>query len=425
MRSLTSFFRRHLLSGPVSGTSTDVGPDKSENSDPRPSQDTRRDQSPARVFPSSGFDLIAPSLRLEEETNSWYPVKNFYAAAIGEIFQDTYQVIAKLGYGTASTTWLCRDLRHHRYVTLKLYASGEGQTAREVAALKHINAVLAASRNAKKHIGAASVRTLLDQFQVSRPKSPRTNLCLVFDPLGVSLADARNLVFGGRMPIDVVKSVTFYMLQALDFLHREANLVHGGMLFFRFLAPQAWLRHVSTWSSPPLTLIKNKPKDIQEDNIMFGVEDTSEWRAVEVAEMADPTPRKIYKDHAIHASRVLELPPPAVPVLCDFGEARFGGEAYGEHAMPDLYRAPEILLRIEWNEKIDIWALGLVVSWPRTCNPFLQPGMLTGRDITSCGRWSKEQICSPITKAAAGNPHYPIWPASSVSSGRLHKIFWT
>jgi serine/threonine-protein kinase SRPK3 len=314
------------------------------------------------VFPSSGFDLIAPSLKLEEETHSWYSVKNFYPAAIGEVFQNTYQVIAKLGYGAASTTWLCRDLRRHCYVTLKIYASGEGQTAREVAALKHINAVLAASQNAKKHIGAASVRTLLDQFQISRPKSSGTNLCLVFNPLGVSLADVRKLLFDGRMPINLVKSVTFYMLQALDFLHREANLVHGGMIL-----------HISTWSDPLLTPIHNKPKDIQEDNIMFAVDETSQWRAVEEAEMTNPSPRKVYKDHVIYTTRVFELPPPTVPVLCDFGEARFGREAYGEHAMPDLYRAPEILLRIEWNEKIDIWALGLVVSRPRACNPFLPP----------------------------------------------------
>jgi len=30
--------------------------------------------------------------------------------------------------------------------------------------------------------------------------------------------------------------------------------------------------------------------------------------------------------------------------------------------MPDLYRAPEIVLGVEWNEKIDIWSVGLMVS---------------------------------------------------------------
>jgi serine/threonine protein kinase len=103
--------------------------------------------------------------------------------------------------------------------------------------------------------------------------------------------------------------------------------------------------------------------DIQEDNILFAAADDSEWREVEDAEMAEPNPRKVYKHHTIYSSRVHDLPTPSIPVLCDFGEARFGKESYGEHAMPDLYRAPEILLRIEWGKGIDIWALGLVVSF--------------------------------------------------------------
>lgn len=103
-------------------------------------------------------------------------------------------------------------------------------------------------------------------------------------------------------------------------------------------------------------------QDIQEDNIMFAVAQSSEWQDVEEAEMADPSPRKVHKGHTVHSTRSLELPTPTTPVLCDFGEARFGKDEYTEDAMPDLYRAPEILLRIAWTEKIDIWALGLMVS---------------------------------------------------------------
>lgn len=96
---------------------------------------------------------------------------------------------------------------------------------------------------------------------------------------------------------------------------------------------------------------------------MFAVEqDSLEWRKVEEDEMAEPGPRKVYKSHTIYATKVLELPAPTTPVLCDFGEARFGSKSYREHAMPDLYRAPEVLLGLEWTGKIDIWALGLMVS---------------------------------------------------------------
>jgi hypothetical protein len=65
-----------------------------------------------RVFPNSGFELLDSSTKLEEETFSWYSTKKFYPADIGEVLQGSYQIIMKLGYGTASTAWLCRDLKY-------------------------------------------------------------------------------------------------------------------------------------------------------------------------------------------------------------------------------------------------------------------------------------------------------------------------
>ena len=50
-------------------------------------------------------------MKLEEEVHSWYSANTFYPAEIGQILHDSYQVITKLGYGAASTAWLCRDLR--------------------------------------------------------------------------------------------------------------------------------------------------------------------------------------------------------------------------------------------------------------------------------------------------------------------------
>jgi serine/threonine protein kinase len=101
--------------------------------------------------------------------------------------------------------------------------------------------------------------------------------------------------------------------------------------------------------------------DIQEDNILLALSDRTELEEIEQGEIEDPCPRKIYKDHTIYSSRLVAIAGTA-PVLCDFGEARFGETSYAEHAMPDLYRPPEILLGLAWDEKIDIWGLGLVVS---------------------------------------------------------------
>ncbi|KAL2276343.1 hypothetical protein FJTKL_00945 [Diaporthe vaccinii] len=72
-----------------------------------------RPPSPARVFPSSGSYQIAKSRLVDEENYSWYSPIEFFPIRIGELIRDRYQVITKLGYGTSSTSWLCRDLRGH------------------------------------------------------------------------------------------------------------------------------------------------------------------------------------------------------------------------------------------------------------------------------------------------------------------------
>jgi serine/threonine-protein kinase SRPK3 len=66
----------------------------------------------ARTFPSSGFEKIPESKRLEEETLPDYKAHKYYPVRLGEVFQSRYQAVAKLGYGTGSTVWLCRDLKY-------------------------------------------------------------------------------------------------------------------------------------------------------------------------------------------------------------------------------------------------------------------------------------------------------------------------
>ena len=96
---------------------------------------------------------------------------------------------------------------------------------------------------------------------------------------------------------------------------------------------------------------------------MLGIEDDTIFRTFEEEEAARPSLRKVDGDRIIYATRQVDIPEsPSRAVLCDFGDAHFGEEAYIGEVMPDLYRAPEIVLGIPWNEKIDIWSVGLMVS---------------------------------------------------------------
>jgi hypothetical protein len=64
-----------------------------------------------RVFPSSAFTILDPSVKIEEENLPDYLKERYYPVQIGEGFSTRYQVITKLGFGSSSTVWLCRDLQ--------------------------------------------------------------------------------------------------------------------------------------------------------------------------------------------------------------------------------------------------------------------------------------------------------------------------
>lgn len=54
---------------------------------------------------------IKAAQKIEEETIPDYVASRYYPVRLGEILQDRYQIVGKLGYGTSSTVWLARDLR--------------------------------------------------------------------------------------------------------------------------------------------------------------------------------------------------------------------------------------------------------------------------------------------------------------------------
>src|SRR5690349_2250350 len=98
---------------------------------------------------------------------------------------------------------------------------------------------------------------------------------------------------------------------------------------------------------------------------MLNFEDESILVDFENAEISNPSPRKLVGNRTIYCSRKLGIPKKhGRPVLADFGEARFGSDTgtYCGDVQPFIYRAPEVLLRMPWKEKIDIWNLAILVG---------------------------------------------------------------
>lgn len=61
---------------------------------------------------SSSFARLPEHERFEEERYTGYKAQKFLPVGLGQTLNLRYHVVAKLGYGTASTVWLCRDLEY-------------------------------------------------------------------------------------------------------------------------------------------------------------------------------------------------------------------------------------------------------------------------------------------------------------------------
>ncbi|KAJ6109130.1 kinase domain protein [Penicillium sp. IBT 16267x] len=72
-----------------------------------------------------------PASPVEEESLPFYQPEQFYPVKIGELLNAKYRVIGKLGYGSYSTMWLCRDA-HQKYVAVKVLTSSSSQPDRRI-----------------------------------------------------------------------------------------------------------------------------------------------------------------------------------------------------------------------------------------------------------------------------------------------------
>ncbi|KAF5327179.1 hypothetical protein D9619_004395 [Psilocybe cf. subviscida] len=283
----------------------------------------------------TGFPTIPASEKLEEENWPWYTPKSFYPVRIGDILHGRYQVLYKVGFGTTSTTWICRDLHQVKYVCMKSLVCDYISVRRELKAYE----ALAHASDSCKFPGSIFVRQALDQFNLRHGDNDYN--FLIHEPLGPNVQSLLDHSKGRFSPV-YVKSLAKKMLQALEFIH-AADVIHA---------------------------------DIQASNILLGLENETVLSDMEKAELKRPSSRKITDQTVIF--KTIDSTGPlkrwasdrCKPVLCDFGEARTGQSSYTEFIQPAPYRAPELFLLLRWRKSVDIWNLGCML-WHFTCGQHL------------------------------------------------------
>ncbi|KAI9744041.1 MAG: serine/threonine protein kinase, CMGC group [Candelina submexicana] len=163
---------------------------------------------------------LAMAQRSEENLDRYRP-GGYHFVHLGDVFNDRYVVVRKLGYGQYSTVWLARDTRVNRHVALKILTAdsyGGEKDVYELSILRHI-------KNANPdHPGYKHVVCLLDEFRHAGPHGD--HVCLVFEVMGEDLVGLARRYCDGKLPVHLVKQVARQLLLGLDYLHRSCMVVH-------------------------------------------------------------------------------------------------------------------------------------------------------------------------------------------------------
>ncbi|KAK8902475.1 hypothetical protein QC760_008981 [Botrytis cinerea] len=281
---------------------------------------TRRKPSPPLQFPTTGYELISDAQPLDEEQIEGFKRGLYYPVNIGDMLMSKYQVVGKLGYGVMSTVWLARNLLAHEYVSLKVYTRN-GDPQKEFETYQHL------STGSHCHPGYPHIRTALEMFTI--PHTGGDHACLVQKPMWESFRDLRYRLPNHCFTEKILKGALKQLFLALDYLHTECRLVHT---------------------------------DTKADNILSEIEDKSILDAFTEAEMKHPSPRKVVNDVTVYASRRFDVPRIfGYSVLSDFGSAVRGDLKRNHGAGPQIYRAPEVMIKAAWSYPIDIWNVGAMI----------------------------------------------------------------
>ncbi|KAF4465035.1 CMGC SRPK kinase [Fusarium albosuccineum] len=270
-----------------------------------------------RDFPSTGFERIDSSQLVEEEKLPFYRRQDYYPMRIGQVIQGSYQIVAKLGYGTTSTVWLSRDLRNDKFWVLKVHINTLKQN-QELAVYQHLSGL------GLDHPGRQHVRQFQDTFKLSGPHGEHD--VFVMPPLGMSLRTLQELQKDNVFQQTLVTTTLDQTLLGLNYLH-DASVIHT---------------------------------DIHSDNLLIAITDDSILSTVEDNELHRPSARKYVDDTVIHVSQYM-LGGAGALTICDLGQARIG-KVHRSNAMPVPYRAPEVILGMTWGNAVDIWSVGLL-AW--------------------------------------------------------------
>lgn len=172
-----------------------------------------------------------------EEDLHQYRKGGYHPVSLGEVFDDRYEVVRKLGFGQNATVWLAFDkkwefvtsawnpsltpYRLNRYIALKILKAKHYRSTKSIYKVKVLQYIRS---NDQTHPGHTRSLVLLDSFAHVGPHG--THICMVFEPMHQDLSILLRRSHDRKVPLVIVKEIARQLLSALDHLHASCDIVH-------------------------------------------------------------------------------------------------------------------------------------------------------------------------------------------------------
>ena len=149
-----------------------------------------------------------------------YGPGGYLAIGLGEVFLERYKVVHKLGHGTSSTTWLCRDIWAKAWRALRVLTD-EASTDNPYKVLK-----TALRRSRISNRKEAHLLLPIDEFTVVG-HGDNEHFCFVFPFFGPNVTRIRTILVDAPDIDRRLRKLCYQVVEAVSFLHRH-GICHGG-----------------------------------------------------------------------------------------------------------------------------------------------------------------------------------------------------
>lgn len=344
------------------------------------SEDEGSSPPPSDYEPSTGGMISYSYLDREDLENiTQYCKGGYHPVHIGDILNDRFEVVNKLGSGGFGIVWLCLDTKFNKWGAVKIMTADHStkESDRDAKIIEHLK-----SQASLEELRENGITIPLEEFWIDGPHG--SHHCSVMPVLGCSVqAWRRKLHWTEFVSGNKARAMCQEVVKSLDFLHKH-GICHGD---FR---PANILLRVEGFEDldrSEVNRIFGEPELRKLGRTYPGSETWPEYCVLPVSE---------------YNSKWVDLAIPKVAII-DYGESFFINEPRKFCGIPKLYAAPELFFDSRPSVNSDIWALVCTLYRIRA-----------SRKIFNINGWGTNEMCDlasewEIPLGPLPEPYRTVW----------------